>query len=48
MNVLLMELTIMAQGAPLLFVAWLLFHWIACEPKIAVALAVASQRKRAK
>ncbi len=47
MNVLLMELTIMAQLVPQLLVAWMLLHSFAREGKKAAALAVASQRKRA-
>lgn len=46
MNVLLMELTMMAQVVPQLLVVWLLLHWLAGEPKKATALVVSSQRKR--
>ncbi len=48
MNMLLMELTIMAQVVPQLLVAWLLLHWFARGAKKAPALAVSSQRNSSK
>ncbi len=48
MNVLFIDLTVIGQIMAQVLVVWLFFHWIASKPKIVTALAVASQRKRAK
>ena len=48
MNTLPMELTLLVQLLPQLLAAWLLLHWFVRLANKAAALAVASQRKRAR